>query len=155
MEAQNQSMNKYGNTKIYLLIDKSINSIFYVGSTVQSLSQRLSEHKTKSFHVYRSDFNCKKSVHIRSMDLNKLSIFLIENYPCETKQEKLYRERFWIEFLKPSHNTINSITSSDEKRMNKSDVIKCCCGFSYTAGNKSQHINSQLHNDGLMLRSID
>lgn len=77
-------INKYQKAKIYKLVGGGKT---YIGSTIQSLSKRKSQHKTNkkslcvSFEISKGDFD----------------IFLIEDYPCNSKKELLSRERYWVE----------------------------------------------------------
>ena len=66
-------MNGYENGKIYKLVDKNDN-IIYIGSTKKTLKERWGKH-----HL-----NC---------DQNK--IVLIENYPCDSRDElRIYEQKF-------------------------------------------------------------
>jgi hypothetical protein len=43
-----------------------------------------------------------------------VSIVLIEAYPCDNKMEMERRERYWIELLKPSLNTVIPTRTREE-----------------------------------------
>ena len=47
---------------------------------------------------------------------NNISIHLIENYPYNTKDELLLRERYWIDILDPYCNILHPITTNEEKQ---------------------------------------
>ena len=71
-------MNEYENGKIYKVTDKNDN-IIYIGSTKQKLKVRWNAHK----------LNCHEN-----------KIILIENYPCESREElRIYEQKF-IDFYK-------------------------------------------------------
>ena len=71
------------------------NNVVYRGSTCQSLSKRLSQHRTSSGHGILSDF-------IKKVGVKNINIKLVESYPCNTKEELLARERDLIR--QESHN---------------------------------------------------
>ena len=85
----------YQNSKIYKLVSDATDAI-YIGSTTQSLSKRLSKHKS-SYKLYVD----KKYNYVTSFELFKLEspvhIILIQNFPCENKEELHARERYYIE----------------------------------------------------------
>jgi hypothetical protein len=87
--------NKYQSGKIYKLTSEHTNKI-YVGSTCKKLlSTRLSEHLCD----YKRWKNGKRD-YLTSFDifeLGSVQIALLENCICETKNELLSRERYWIE----------------------------------------------------------
>ena len=78
-------MPDYKNSKIYKLVSPHTDKI-YIGSTTQILSQRLSQHKrtktTKSHFLF---------------ELGDVKIILIEDCPCNRKEELLKKERYYIE----------------------------------------------------------
>jgi hypothetical protein len=79
-------MSKYKDGKIYKLTS-SFTNMMYIGSTIQSLNDRLRIHR------------CNKSNNTNShliTKYNDFTIHLIENYPCNTKRELLEREGHYI-----------------------------------------------------------
>lgn len=88
----------YKNGKVYRLIC-NITGLQYIGSTTQDLSKRKYLHKTN----YNTWLNNKHS-YVTSYEIvsgGEYDIFLVENYPCSSKEQLRSRERYWIE------NTIN------------------------------------------------
>ena len=53
--------NKYYNGKIYFLMNNINHEIFYVGSTLRCLKERLRNHKHSSFNINAGDFDSKRS----------------------------------------------------------------------------------------------
>ena len=96
MEEKN---NKYSKGKIYFLMNNINHEIFYCESTIQTLSNRLSQHKHKAFNFDCECFDCKKCNYIRLMNIDNndgiknISIHLIESYPCNSKEELLERKK--------------------------------------------------------------
>jgi len=79
--------NKYKNGKIYKLVCDATPIVYY-GSTIQSLPQRLSKHKTLRNCTSRELF-----------EKGNVTIELVENYPCNSRKELEARERIYIEFM--------------------------------------------------------
>jgi hypothetical protein len=53
-----------------------------------------------------------------------VSIVLIEAYPCDNKMEMERRERYWIELLKPSLNTVIPTRTREEYNHANRDKIR-------------------------------
>ena len=90
-------MSKYQNGKIYKIIDNT-NGKIYIGSTREkSLNRRLQKHK--------SSYNCYLNPNVKqgkmaSFDIienGDFKIVLIEDCPCENKDQLLSREQYHIE----------------------------------------------------------
>jgi hypothetical protein len=87
-------MPNYQNGKIYKLESEGEEKI-YIGSTTLLLCQRLAEHK----RAYKRFINGDKTQSLTSKELIKNEnciITLIEDYPCERKEQLLSRERYWF-----------------------------------------------------------
>ena len=84
----------YSNGKIYRLYC-NITKKCYVGSTTQSLSKRLSQHKQNYKCFLNGKYHFVSSFEI--LENNDYVIVLIENYECKNKEELFKRERFYIE----------------------------------------------------------
>ena len=85
----------YSNGKIYKLINDDMNLVYY-GSTVQPLYKRMYSHK----NFTKDNYVCHSS------DLflyGTCKIVLVEEYPCENRQQLLMRERFHID----NNNCVN------------------------------------------------
>lgn len=81
-------MPNYQNGKIYAI--KSYQTeLIYIGSTVRPLSQRLGQHR----------INYKKNGNVSSKEILKYDdyyIELIENFPCNSKEELFKQEGYYI-----------------------------------------------------------
>jgi len=100
--------------KVYKIESDNTDKI-YIGSTCHNLTGRLSIHKThynawlKSNKLFCSSFDILK--------FGGYKITLIEDYPCNSKNELLLRERFHIELNKEIAININKpITNNEEKK---------------------------------------
>lgn len=150
-------MPNYQNGKIYKITCDETNSVYY-GSTVQSLSKRLSQHKeNKHLKKYKTNV------------MTNLTISLIEVFPCNTKKELETRERHFIENNECVNRIIPTRTPKEyyqdnkELRKQKSQEyrdknkaktalkrgvkVNCECGGKYTMINKIVHSKTKRHLD--------
>jgi len=86
-------MPDYKNSKIYRIVCNETGEQ-YIGSTTQSLSVRLAKHVWSSKN--EPEKGCKS---FPIIDRGDYSIVLIENCPCESKEQLLRRERHFIETM--------------------------------------------------------
>ena len=94
-------MPDYSNSKIYKLVSLETNEV-YIGSTVQTLSKRKGSH-ISSYKAWLLNNNSPRCHSYKLIEKGDVDIFLIENYPCNNKEELHARERFHIE----NNNCIN------------------------------------------------
>ena len=85
-------MPDYQKSKIYKLVSDHTDEI-YIGSTCQKLCHRLSQH-ARDFREGKNKCTCKNM-----FELGKVKIVLIENVPCDSKEELYKRERHYIETM--------------------------------------------------------
>ena len=140
-------MGDYSKGKIYRVICKCGCDQVYIGSTRQTLCRRLNKH--------RADFNSFKKGRTRQdgkpvsnisvfqiMDHNDYDIFLIENYPCNNKEELRSRERYWVE----TNMCINikcPIRSKEEKK----EVMKNYYQENRERMKEQRNLNSKRYNE--------
>jgi len=93
-------MVNYGNGKIYKVICSETGRV-YVGSTTVTLSRRMTNHR------------CKKNNNCMTKDFIEPKIFLIEDYPCDRKEQLLSRERYFMESIE-CVNLIRPIVTKEE-----------------------------------------
>jgi len=105
-------MPNYQLGKIYKIIDNTTGKVYY-GSTIEpTLAKRLAKH-TASFKSYKQG----KSDICRSYELfenGDYTIILVELFPCDSRDELLMRERFYID----NNECVNKkrpITTIEEK----------------------------------------
>ena len=94
-------MSKYQNAKIYKIVSNAIDQV-YIGSTYQALSARMSGHR-KNFKRYMNGLDKMFCTSFSILEYGDAEIILIENCPCESKEELKARERFHIE----NNNCVN------------------------------------------------
>mgnify|MGYP000586740221 CR=1 FL=1 len=88
-------MVNYSNGRIYKLVGGGKT---YVGSTTLKLSQRKAKHKC-DYKRWCEDGSRSKISSYEVMKSGEYDIVLIEEWPCENKEQLLQRERYWIERL--------------------------------------------------------
>jgi hypothetical protein len=86
-------MTDYSQGKIYKLYIKGFEEVCYIGSTINTLEWRFNHHK----HQAKNPKQNKTGASVLFEDENEVEIALVENYPCETKEQLETRERYWIE----------------------------------------------------------
>jgi hypothetical protein len=88
-------MPDYQKSKIYKLVSLVSNEI-YIGSTIKSLSLRKGQHIStyKRWLLEKKNNVCCS---YKLLEKGDVDIILIENYPCNNKEELNIRERFYIE----------------------------------------------------------
>jgi predicted GIY-YIG superfamily endonuclease len=98
-------MPDYSKSKIYMIV--SLKGI-YIGSTTQSLNRRYQKHISESKN--------KNKRHCASKDiLENSKIILLEDYPCKTRRELLWKEREWVDSM-PCINKERPIITEEEKK---------------------------------------
>lgn len=144
----------YANGKIYMIT--SCNGLPYIGSTIKKLITRFNHHKKK---------NCTSKIHIGATDCE---IKLIENYPCNNKNELLEREKYWINKIECCNNN-NPIINHNEfleyqkeyYENNKNNILQkrkeyrekevdCYCGRIIGQARYNSHLKSTIHFKSLM-----
>ncbi len=86
-------MNKFQNGKIYKIIN-DINDECYIGSTCNTLLCRWNVHKN---HAKCQDSRLYRMINEIGIDHFKIELF--EEYPCETKEQLLQREGYFIKLF--------------------------------------------------------
>lgn len=87
-------MPKYQNGKIYRIVDNTCDQQ-YIGSTTLKLAQRLAQHVQDHKKWQNGEKNYYTSFKI--IGNSDYDIILIENCPCDSKEELIKRERHFIE----------------------------------------------------------
>jgi len=83
----------YQSGKIYKIYIPGLEDVCYIGSTTWVLTKRLNQH----FHQAKNPEQNKCASAILFEEGNEPIIELIENFPCNSKDELNVRERYWIE----------------------------------------------------------
>ena len=108
----------YKNGKIYQILN-NVNDDVYVGSTTQLLCKRFYCHKSQSDSLFR-----KYKLHelMRTIGKNNCYIELIENYPCNAKEELLAREGHYIRERATLNQQIAGRTRKERREVNAEHI---------------------------------
>jgi len=112
-------MEKYNRGKVYKLVSDKSNLVYY-GSTICKLSIRLAKHR----YEYKACVNGKRH-YVSSFEIIKLDdakIILVEDFPCERKEQLLARERFYIENNDCVNKTIPGRTKEEYRATHKDEA---------------------------------
>jgi hypothetical protein len=104
-------MPNYSNGKIYRIFCNKT-GLQYYGSTTQSLAKRMGHHKTQ----YIRNGNISSKLILENGDYE---IVLVEDYPCERKEQLHQRERFYIETMECVNKQIPTRTDKQYREDNK------------------------------------
>jgi hypothetical protein len=86
----------YKNSKIYKIIDLEYTKM-YIGSTTQLLTKRFCSHKSKYNKYKKNNIGYISSfILFDEFGIDNVKIELIENYPCNNKEELLKKEGEYI-----------------------------------------------------------
>lgn len=110
----------YGKGKIYKLVN-NVSEKCYIGSTICSLCLRIARHRADYRHYLNGAKNYITSYQIfeEAYENNdKVSVILIENYPCRSIEELKSRERYYIE------NDCNSVNKNIPTQTQKEWYLK-------------------------------
>ena len=158
-------MVNYQNGKIYKITSNQTEQV-YIGSTCNPLSKRMAKHReTYKMHL-AGKYNNVSSFEILAH--GDAIIVLVENCPCDNKEQLFRRERFHIENTANCvNNRIPGRTNAERYQENKEVVLgkckayyetnkaniaekrnqkhECPCGRKYTASNIGRHCQSKKH----------
>ena len=111
--------NKYENGKIYKIVDNT-NGDIYIGSTIQTLNERLAGHKEK----YKAFINNNNGYNycFKILENNDYHIELLMDYPCNSKKELETKEREYIENNLCINKNIPTRTIKEWKEFNREKI---------------------------------
>jgi transcriptional regulator of heat shock response len=113
-------MVNYQNGKIYKLVSDKTDKI-YIGSTCNTLSRRHSGHKS-DYKCFIKKINKNYVSSFELMKLGQTDIILIEDFPCERKEQLHARERHFIESLNCVNKCIPGRTDKEYRENNKEKI---------------------------------
>ena len=116
-------MADYSKGKIYKILNTVDNEI-YVGATIQTLSNRMSRHRTRCVNEFDANYGSKLYQHMRNVGINNCYIELIENYPCGSKEELNAREGQLIRDIATLNRKIEGRTNQEWREENKERVTQ-------------------------------
>jgi hypothetical protein len=114
-------MVNYQNGKIYRIVCNVTDKVYIGSTTKERLSQRLTAH-VSDYKKYLVDHK-KKLTSYEVLQYDDYDIVLIENCPCDTKDELLKRERYFIETLVCVNKVIPTRTVKEYYEANKETIV--------------------------------
>lgn len=108
-------MPDYANGKIYKLVNDELNLTYY-GSTTSQLYKRLFNHKHQAKN--------KRFTSWKLFESGKVEIVLVEECPCENKEQLNRRERFYIENNECVNKLIPTRTAKEYKEKYYKDNLE-------------------------------
>ena len=109
-------MPDYQKSKIYKLWSPSKNLVYY-GSTTQTLSQRFAEH-------IRKKRNKDKCYSCLVLDCEDYKIELVEEYPCNNRQQLMKKEGEYIKNNECVNKNVAGRTDLEYRQDNKEHLLK-------------------------------
>jgi hypothetical protein len=148
------------NGKIYKIQNKFNPKLFYIGSTIQALNERLSVHKLDSKTKNSTLYNVVRNTN----GWKNYNMILIKDFACNDREELYKEEQVYINALQPTMNEKNAYTTEEEKKECMKEYIKeyyennkkrikkkqsapitCNCGAIITTSNISYHRKTKKH----------
>jgi hypothetical protein len=114
-------MEDYSQGKIYKIISSECDDVYY-GSTVETLKRRLQKHKSSYNHFLKGKKRPMTSFQI--LEKGNYHIVLVEDYPCNSKEELQLRERFYIENNECVNKFIPGRTEKEYKNSNQCKELR-------------------------------
>jgi len=139
-------MGDYKEGKVYGLYYED--KLFYVGSTRQVLSKRLQDHYYDCKKEKNKNSNISKA--LNTYDHSLITIILIEDYPCERKEQLLAREAHHQRIYKEDIiNQATAILNEEERKEAMKERVICECGMSVLKYTKLRHTRTKQHKEFL------
>jgi hypothetical protein len=133
-------MPNYKNSKIYKILNVVDDEVF-VGSTVQKLSCSMGNHRAR-YITGDKRMNRKLYKHMRDTGIKNFHIYLVEEYPCDSKKELYEREAYWIKELGGTLNTERPREFNKKewtREYGKKKIICEICGSETTPNHLRRH----------------
>lgn len=139
-ESENETIHGF----VYKLYHIDQPNTFYIGSTIDRLSRRLSGHKAKARHGH-----CFKLYDfMRAQGIDCFTIEPIEEVDVNDKSELRFLEQRYIDQLKPLLNGYRAHTTVEQRREQKrawnqanANKFRCNCGYhTYNKPHLTKHL---------------
>lgn len=102
----------YSKAFIYRINNTNDEKDEYVGGTAQTKELRMKGHH---WDIFKRQITSKFAKRVREVGWESWEMKLLENYPCNDKDELRMREQWWIDQRKPNLNTAKAYTTTAEK----------------------------------------
>ena len=143
-------MPDYSKGKIYKIECNITGEVYYGSTAIQYLCERIGRHKYSA----KNNTDTSKTTSKQIINRGNYNYKIIEYYPCNSKEELLARERWWIENNVCINKHIPLRTQAEYKEEHKEEIksrkiekLTCECGVIYARTNKARHIKSKKHQD--------
>jgi len=114
-------MSDYSQGKIYKIISSECDLVYY-GSTVETLKERLQNHK-RTYDMYlKGTYHYVTSFEI--IDKGNYQIVLVEDYPCESRKELELREGEYIKNNECVNRIVPRRTPDEYYKDNHERILK-------------------------------
>ena len=134
-------MPDYQKAKIYRIINDNMPGKVYYGSTCQKLGARMASHRRDAI----TQNNSSKEL----FQTGKPIIVLIENFPCNSKEELHKRERFYIENNSCVNKEIPGRTGAEYYQDNKEKFRKYYQEYRENNKEKMKEMNKKYQRDNI------
>lgn len=164
-------MPNYQNGKIYCIRSHQTDKV-YVGSTTVSLSRRMSNHRA-DYKLKKKGGKIRNKTSFELLELGDAYIELVENFPCNSKEELEKREGFYIRKENCVNKQIAGGCNTEEKNQNRKNTLKkyrknnpkkiresymkcvskkiiCSCGSQMNLSSLWRHKKSPTHRDRIL-----
>jgi hypothetical protein len=124
-------MVNYQDGRIYKIVC-NVTNLIYIGSTCKKLCERMTKHRQNFKQYQNGKHNFITSFKV--LENGNFDIVLLENYPCDSKEQLHARERFYIETMNCVNKFIPTRTNKeyyDDNKIRISEAYK-----EYYDGNK-------------------
>jgi hypothetical protein len=161
--------------KIYKLESLST-GLVYIGSTCQLLNMRMCGHRTDLKKFNNGKPNCMTSFKV--LEQEDCKIYLLEDYPCDRKEQLHAREAEWIKKMdcvnkvipgrtpkeyyidnkdkisahQKNYRQVNKDKINAQREIYNKETNYCDCGGRYTLYHKSEHCKTLRHQKYIELK---
>jgi predicted GIY-YIG superfamily endonuclease len=127
-------MSEYQNGKIYAIYSNNCIN-YYIGATIKTLEIRFNQHKNEKSN------QCTSKLIINNLNSY---IKLLENYPCNNRNELLKRESEWIKTnIKYVVNKQLPNINEDNFNNYRNGYYRCICSSVIKCGSRREHNTSK------------
>ena len=112
--------NKYQQGKIYKIIDNGYNMCYY-GSTIRLLCQRMGHHRGR---YKKNILSCSLKDIFDKYGVENCKIELVENYPCNNREELEAREGYYIKNNDCINKRIAGRSKKQHYEANKEKILE-------------------------------
>ena len=116
-------MPDYSKGKIYRIVCNTSGLVYYGSTSQPYLSKRLRNH-VEEYNKYKNGLKHSGITSIKILENQNYEIVLVENYPCQSKEELHKRERFYIENNECVNKCIPTRTAKEYKTDNRDKIIQ-------------------------------